>query len=61
MQNLVERQIRRYLQQNSDRGIRNVAALLVDPRDVSIKAWIGSADYRNTSIDGQVNGVLAKR
>ena len=61
LQRLMERQIRRYLQQNSDRGIRNVAALLVDPRDVSVKAWIGSADYWNESIDGQVNGVLAKR
>ena len=33
----------------------------MDSRDVSVKAWIGSADYRNDSIDGQVNGVLAKR
>jgi len=61
LQRLIERQIRRYLQQYGDRGIHNVSALLVDPRDVSVKAWIGSADYWNESIDGQVNGVLAKR
>ena len=61
MQRLVERQIRRYLHQYSDRGIHNVASLLVDTRDVSVKAWVGSADYWNESIEGQVNGVLAKR
>src|SRR5262249_41425132 len=35
-------------------------ALLVDARDMSVKAWVGSADYWRTG-DGQVNGVLAKR
>ena len=30
-------------------------------RDMSVKAWVGSADYWNEAIDGQVNGVLAKR
>jgi penicillin-binding protein 1C len=61
MQRLVERQIRRYLDQYGDRGIRNVSALLVDTRDMSVKSWVGSADYGNESLDGQVNGVLAKR
>lgn len=61
LQRLVERQVTRYIGQFGDRGIRNAAALLVDTRDVSVKAWLGSADYRNESIDGQVNGVLAKR
>jgi len=61
LQRLVERQIGRYLREYGDRGIRNVAGLLVDPRDMEVKAWVGSADYWNQSIDGQVNGVLAKR
>jgi penicillin-binding protein 1C len=61
LQRLVERQIRGYLAQYEDRGIHNAAALLVDARDMSVKAWTGSADYRNEAIDGQVNGVLAKR
>ena len=61
LQHLVERQIGRYISEYGSRGIQNVAAVLVDPRDVSIKAWVGSADYWNKSIDGQVNGVLAKR
>jgi penicillin-binding protein 1C len=61
LQRLVERQIDRYLTQYGDRGIRNVAAVLVDARDLSVKSWIGSADYWNDAIDGQVNGVQAKR
>ena len=61
LQRLVEQQIHRYLEQYGERGIRNVSALLADTSDMSIKAWVGSADYNNAAIDGQVNGVLAKR
>jgi penicillin-binding protein 1C len=61
LQRTVERQIQRYIDQYGDRGIRNASALVVDTRDTSVKAWIGSADYWNQSIDGQVDGVLAKR
>ena len=34
-------------QQHGDRGIRNASALLVDTRDMAVKAWVGSADYWN--------------
>jgi penicillin-binding protein 1C len=61
LQRLVERQIQRHLKQVGTRGIHNAASLLVDTRDMSVKAWVGSADYWNEGIDGQVNGVLAKR
>jgi penicillin-binding protein 1C len=61
LQRLVERQIQQYLTQYGDRGIHNVASLLVDTHDMSVKAWVGSADYWNEGIHGQVNGVLAKR
>jgi penicillin-binding protein 1C len=61
LQRLVERQIDRYLNQFGARGIRNVAALLIDHRDMSVKSWIGSADYTNEAIHGQINGVLTKR
>ena len=61
LQRLVERQIQRYLNQYGDRGIRNAASILVDTRNMSVNAWVGSADYWNDAIDGQVNGVMAKR
>src|SRR5262249_42103969 len=60
LQRLIELQLRRYFAQREAVGIRNAAALLVDTRDMSVKAWIGSADYWRPG-DGQVNGVLAKR
>lgn len=61
LQRVVELQIERHLKRYGDVGMRNAAALLVDARDMSVKAWVGSADYWNEAIDGQVNGVLAKR
>jgi penicillin-binding protein 1C len=61
LQRTVERQIQRYIDECGDRGIRNAAALLLDSREMSVKAWVGSADYWNQAIDGQVDGVLAKR
>ncbi len=61
LQRSVEQQIGRYLNQFGERGIRNAATLLVDYRDMSVKSWVGSADYTNQEIHGQINGVLTKR
>ncbi|MBV9744631.1 MAG: penicillin-binding protein 1C, partial [Acidobacteriia bacterium] len=61
LQRMLERQVSRYIEENGDRGIHNAAALVVNWRDMSVKAWVGSADYWNQAIDGQVDGVLAKR
>jgi penicillin-binding protein 1C len=61
LQRLVERQIERHLNRVGDVGVHNAASVLIDTRDMAIKAWVGSADYWNEAIDGQVNGVLAKR
>lgn len=60
LQRLVETQTARYLSERADTGLRNAAAVVVDTRTMSVKAWIGSADYWNPR-DGQVDGVLAKR
>jgi penicillin-binding protein 1C len=61
LQRVVEGQIERYRTLMGDRGIHNAAALLVDTRDLGVKAWVGSADYWDEEIDGQVSGVTAKR
>ena len=45
LQRSVERQIQRYIDEYGERGIRNAAALLLDSREMSVKAWVGSADY----------------
>jgi penicillin-binding protein 1C len=61
LQHMLERQIDRYIVRNKARGIRNASAILVDTRDMGVKALVGSADYFNRSIQGQVNGTLARR
>jgi penicillin-binding protein 1C len=61
LQRLFERQIGSYLNQFGERGIRNAAALLIDHRNMEVKAWVGSADFQNVPIHGQIDAVLTKR
>lgn len=61
LQRLLSRQVQAFVRQRQIQGIHNAAALLVDTRDMGIKAMIGSADYFDATIDGQVNGTHAKR
>lgn len=61
MQQALEYQIKAFIDRNKVRGITNATALLVDTRDMGIKALVGSADFFNKDIHGQVNGTLAKR
>ncbi|MFZ0871027.1 MAG: penicillin-binding protein 1C [Rhodanobacter sp.] len=61
LQHALEQQMSRYVQRNASRGIRNTAAILVDTRDMGVKAMVGSVNYADSSIQGQVNGTLAKR
>lgn len=61
LQRIVQRQVANFVQQRQIQGIHNAAALLVDTRDMGVKALVGSADYFNARIDGQVNGTDAKR
>jgi penicillin-binding protein 1C len=61
LQNILQRQIDRYIARSGANGIRNASAILVDTRDMGVKALIGSADYANRSLQGQVNGTMARR
>ncbi|KAA8999077.1 penicillin-binding protein 1C [Affinibrenneria salicis] len=61
LQRLVEKQVDDFIARNRQRGIRNSAVLLVDTRDMGVRAMVGSADYANRDIAGQVNGTRAKR
>ncbi len=57
----VERAIQQFIERRQAVGVRNAAALLVDTSTMQVKAWVGSADYFNDAIDGQVNATTAKR
>lgn len=61
LQRTLERQVEGFLQGQRERGIDNAAALLLDSRDMAVKALVGSADYFDAGIAGQVNGTDAKR
>lgn len=61
LQRLVQRRIEQAIARNQSRGIRNASALLVDTRDMAVRALVGSADYFDASIAGQVDGTAAKR
>src|SRR5438874_1965888 len=60
-QQLIERRIADYIRTNRGRGIQNAAALLVDTRTMDVLAQIGSADFFNSEIQGQVDGTRAPR
>ncbi len=61
LQKLVERHTRQYIASKKSQGIKNGVVLLADHRTMEVKALLGSADFSNETIDGQVNGVRAKR
>jgi penicillin-binding protein 1C len=61
LQRLLERRLRQHLALARRRGIDNAAVMLVDTRDMAVRALIGSADWHDASIHGQVNGTNAKR
>jgi penicillin-binding protein 1C len=61
LQRLVERHLRGYVARQRRNGIRNAAALLVDARTVAVRALVGSANFFDDGIAGQVNGTRARR
>jgi penicillin-binding protein 1C len=61
LQRLLEEHITRYLQRRQPSGIDNAVALLVNHRTMEVEAYAGSADFRNPAIQGQVDGIQARR
>ncbi len=61
MQQRSERVLKAYVAQHRSVGIHNAAALIVDYRDMTVRALIGSADFGSARIEGQVDGTAAKR
>ncbi len=61
MQMVLERNIREYVARAGRLGIRNCAAMIVDYRTCGVKALVGSADYFDRGLHGQVNGTRSER
>lgn len=61
LQSVLEREIRGYVASEARIGVHNAAAMLVDARTMDVKALVGSANFFDNAIAGQVNGTAAKR
>ena len=60
-QSAVERSIRDFLERWRPQGLRNAAAVLLHAPSREIRASVGSADFHDASIAGQVDGTRAAR
>jgi penicillin-binding protein 1C len=61
LQRVLERQVQRFVAAEKRVGVDNAAALLVDTRDLAVRALVGSADFWNDEIFGQVDGTRGRR
>ncbi len=61
LQATLERNVRQFIENRRSLGVRNASAMLIDITNGEVRALVGSADYFNDDIDGQVNGTAAKR
>ena len=61
LQQRMQQGVTAYLRRNADKGFTNASVLLVKRSTMQVQAWIGSADFYNAAIAGQVDGVTALR
>lgn len=61
IQTKVERLTRNHIDALSDKNISNAAVVVLDNRTDAVLAMVGSKDFFDDSIQGQVNGALALR
>ncbi|MCL2798722.1 MAG: penicillin-binding protein 1C [Endomicrobia bacterium] len=61
LQKLYEEKITKYLNHNASKGINNASVVLLDTRTMQARVLVGSADFNNDAISGQINGVTSKR
>lgn len=60
-QKLAEKVLSAYVQRRKSERINNAAAMLLNYKTMEVEALVGSADFFDQKINGQVNGVSAKR
>ena len=60
-QSLLELQLKAFIERSRHLGIHNGAVILLDYRTMQVKGYVGSANYFENQINGQVNGLLGRR
>ncbi len=61
LQHKCEEIFEKYISRNKNFGVKNGALILLDWKTMDLKACIGSADYYNDAIEGQVNITNSRR
>ena len=61
LQAIAENAIRQQIAQLREKNVTNGAAVIIEPRSGEILAMVGSADFNDATIDGQVNVALMPR
>lgn len=61
LQTQLERKVAAYVERRAALGIKNAAVLIVDSETAEVLAHVGSANFHDASILGQVDGVSASR
>ncbi|MEM7010163.1 MAG: penicillin-binding protein 1C [Verrucomicrobiota bacterium] len=61
IQRILEKSAAAYVSRRENLGIRNTSALLIDHTTMEVQAYLGSADFWNEAIHGQVDGVKMRR
>ncbi len=61
LQNTIRTTTQKYLSHQQSFGVNNAAVLLIDTDNMQVKALLGSADFFNKTISGEVDGTEAKR
>ena len=61
VQVIINRITKNYLARKKSIGAYNASVLLVDTRDMTVKGLLGSADFFDKNISGQINGIDIKR
>jgi len=60
-QRQVEESMANFLRRQEGKGLTNACAVLVDAPTRQVLAYVGSAEFLNKSILGQVDGIMARR
>ncbi len=61
IQRLMEKVLRQYVRDRRDSGLRNASMMLVNTQTMEVESLIGSSDFHDAAINGQVDGTRARR
>lgn len=61
LQRIVESAVSSYAQKNHKLGIQNISVVLAELPNMEVRSYIGSADFWNRDILGQVDGIKSRR